>query len=67
MSERSSGAAVLVSQPFGLGMTVGMVVGFALGSFAALLVGEGVVKAAQRLIRHLSGGDDHVNFELLLQ
>lgn len=56
-----------MSQPFGLGMTVGMVVGFALGSFAALLVGEGVVKAAQRLIRHLSGGDDHVNFELLLQ
>jgi hypothetical protein len=66
MNERGS-AAVLTSPPFGLGITVGMVLGFALGTFTGLVFGEGVVEGFQRLIRRLTGGDDHVNFELLLQ
>lgn len=67
VSEQSGPATPLASQPFGLGITVGVVVGFALGSFLALWVGEGVVEGIQRLFRHLTGGDDQINFELLLQ
>ena len=57
----------LAAQPFGLGVTVGVILGFVLGSFLALWVGEGVVEGAQRLIHHWTGGDDQVNFEVLLQ
>ncbi|MBI4494908.1 MAG: hypothetical protein HY690_19205 [Chloroflexi bacterium] len=67
MNEYEGAAPVLASQPFGLGVTVGVVVGFALGTFLALWVGEDVLDGAQRLFQHLTGGDDQINFELLLQ
>lgn len=67
MSGHRSSAGTLANQPFGLGITVGVVVGFALGTFVALWVGEGVLDSAQRLISHLTGGDDQIHFELLQQ
>lgn len=67
MSQYRLAAVPLAGQPFRLGVTVGVVVGFVLGSFVGLWVGGELVESAQRLLRHLTGGDDQVNFELLLQ
>lgn len=54
-------------QVFGLGMALGVVLGFTLGSFLALLFGEEALSAVQRLASRLGGRDDQVNFELLIQ
>lgn len=54
-------------QTFGLGMTIGMLIGFALGSYAAFVVGDQLVEAAQSLTRRLLGDNNDPNFELLAQ
>ncbi|MCC6178257.1 MAG: hypothetical protein IT305_23380 [Chloroflexi bacterium] len=48
-------------------MTVGIVVGFVLGSVVAMRLGDEAVDAARELLDRVSGRRDRVNFELLLQ
>lgn len=52
---------------FGVGLGVGVLVGFAVGSVVALRLGDEVVEGARGLLQRLSGRSDRVNFELLLQ
>ena len=52
---------------FGIGMTLGVVVGFIVGSILALWVGDETLGAIRDLLDRLSGRRDRVNFELLLQ
>lgn len=52
---------------FGLGAALGSALGLVIGSLLAIWIGEGTLKAIQRGFRRLTGGDDHPNFELLLQ
>ncbi len=52
---------------FGIGAAVGSAIGFVLGSLIAYWIGEEAVRTIQRGIRHLTGNDDHPNFETLLQ
>ena len=54
-------------QLFGAGVTLGILVGFVLGSILAMRVGDDVLDATSHLIERLSGRHDQVNFELLLQ
>ncbi|GAB4216295.1 MAG: hypothetical protein OHK0022_57220 [Roseiflexaceae bacterium] len=51
---------------FGLGAAIGSAVGLILGSALTFWIGEGTVRAIQRGLRRLGGGD-HPNFEMLLQ
>lgn len=65
--------AILPKQSSGYllaGIGIGIVMGFALGSVATLLVGEKSLALAQQLWNRLSGvseNEDRVHFELLLQ
>jgi hypothetical protein len=54
-------------QFFGVGITLGILLGFVLGSLVALRVGDDVIDATTHLIDRLSGRHERVNFELLLQ
>jgi hypothetical protein len=54
-------------QFFGVGITLGIVLGFVLGSLLAMRIGDDVLDALNRLLDRISGRDDRVNFELLLQ
>jgi hypothetical protein len=38
-----------------------------LGSLLTFWIGEGTLRAVQRVIRRLTGSDDQPNFEMLLQ
>ncbi|HEU5088728.1 MAG TPA: hypothetical protein VFT99_14840 [Roseiflexaceae bacterium] len=52
---------------FGLGAALGSAVGLILGSLLTYWIGEETVRAVQRGLRRLTGGDDRPNFEMLLQ
>ncbi|MFO7167431.1 MAG: hypothetical protein DIU80_005315 [Chloroflexota bacterium] len=52
---------------FGLGAAIGSAVGLVLGSLLTYWIGEETVRAIQRGLRRISGGDDRPNFEMLLQ
>lgn len=52
---------------FGLGAAIGSALGLILGSLLTFWIGEGTVRAIQRALRRMIGGDDHPNFEMLLQ
>jgi hypothetical protein len=52
---------------FGLGAALGSAVGLILGSLLTFWIGEETVRAIQRGLRRLTGGDDRPNFEMLLQ
>jgi hypothetical protein len=54
-------------QFFGVGVSLGIVVGFVLGSLVALCLGDEVVDATSHLVDRVAGRHDRVNFELLLQ
>jgi hypothetical protein len=54
-------------QFFGVGVTLGILVGFVLGSLLAMRVGEAVLDGLTQLMDRLSGRRERVNFELLLQ
>jgi hypothetical protein len=54
-------------QVFGAGVSIGMLAGILIGSLVTLWLGEAAVHLAHRLIDRLTGGNDHPNFELLLQ
>jgi hypothetical protein len=52
---------------FGLGAALGSALGLVLGTVLTFWVGEGTLRAIQRGVRRLAGGDDHPNFEVLAQ
>lgn len=52
---------------FALGAALGSALGLVIGSILTFWIGEGTVRAIQRGIRRLAGGDDRPNFEMLLQ
>jgi hypothetical protein len=52
---------------FGLGAALGSALGLIIGSLLTFWLGEGTLRAIQRGLRRLTGGDDQPNFELLLQ
>jgi hypothetical protein len=51
----------------GIGLSVGVVVGFAVGSLVALRLGNEAADAMRGLFERVSGRNNQVNFELLLQ
>lgn len=51
---------------FGIGAAVGSALGIILGSLLTFWIGEGTLRAVQRGLRRLTGGD-HPDFEALLQ
>jgi gas vesicle protein len=55
------------SQFFGIGMTVGVLVGFVVGSVLALRLGDETLEAVKDLVDRFAGRNERVNFELLLQ
>jgi len=52
---------------FSAGVGVGVVVGLLIGSVVVTRIGEEAVGAVRGLIERLSGRNNRVNFELLLQ
>jgi hypothetical protein len=54
-------------QIFGLGISLGVVLGFVLGALAAWRFGDEAWDGIHGLIERITGRDDGINFELLLQ
>jgi hypothetical protein len=54
-------------QFFGAGVTLGILVGFVLGSLVAMRLGESVVEGLSHLMERVAGRRERINFELLLQ
>ena len=52
---------------FALGAAAGSALGLILGSLLTFWIGEGTLRAVQRILRRLTGSDDQPNFEMLLQ
>jgi hypothetical protein len=52
---------------FGLGLSVGVLIGMAVGSVLALRVGSDAVDTLRGLLDRVSARKNQVNFELLLQ
>jgi hypothetical protein len=52
---------------FALGAALGSALGLILGSLLTFWIGEETLRAVQRGLRRLTGGDDRPNFEMLLQ
>jgi hypothetical protein len=52
---------------FALGAALGSAIGLVLGSLLTFWIGEETLRAIQRGLRRLTGGDDRPNFEMLLQ
>ena len=52
---------------FGLGLSVGVLIGMAVGSVVALRVGSDAVDTLRGLLDRVSARKNQVNFELLLQ
>lgn len=48
-------------------MTLGILVGFVLGSLVAMRLGESVVEGLSHLMERVAGRRERINFELLLQ
>jgi gas vesicle protein len=63
----SRGLPTEPGQLFGLGVTVGVVVGLLIGSIFAVRLGEEAQETIRYLADRLAGRRDRVNFELLLQ
>ena len=54
-------------QLFGIGITLGVVVGFVVGSLLAMWLGESVLDSAGDLLNRIGDRKQRTNFELLLQ
>ncbi len=54
-------------QLFGVGVSLGILLGFVLGSLVAVRLGDDVLEIVSHLVDRFSGRHDRVNFELLLQ
>ena len=52
---------------FGVGVTLGILLGFVLGSLVAVRLGDDIASGLGHLLDRLAGRRDRVNFELLLQ
>jgi membrane protein YqaA with SNARE-associated domain len=52
---------------FALGAALGSALGLILGSLLTFWIGEGTLRAVQRILRKITGSDDQPNFEMLLQ
>ena len=52
---------------FGIGLSVGVVIGIAVGTVVAMRVGSDAMETLRGLIDRVSGRNNQVNFELLLQ
>jgi len=52
---------------FGAGVSLGMLAGILIGSLVTLWLGDAATDLAHRWIERLTGRDEHINFELLLQ
>ena len=52
---------------FGIGLSLGIVIGIAVGSIVALRLGSDAVESVRGLLARMSGRNNQVNFELLLQ
>jgi hypothetical protein len=52
---------------FGVGLSVGVVIGIAVGTVVAMRVGSNAMDAIRGLLDRVSGRNNQVNFELLLQ
>ena len=52
---------------FAVGASLGIVVGVVVGSVVAMRLGEEAVSVVRGWLDRMSGRDNHVNFELLLQ
>lgn len=52
---------------FALGAALGSAIGLVIGSLLTFWIGDETVQAVQRGVRRVSGGDDHPNFEMLMQ
>jgi hypothetical protein len=52
---------------FGIGLSVGIVIGIAVGSLVALRLGSDGIDTMRGMLARLSGRNNQVNFELLLQ
>lgn len=60
-------ASVHPSQFFGAGLTIGVLVGFVLGSLLARWLGDETLEAMRYLVDRAMGRRQRINFELLLQ
>ncbi len=67
MSDDESSTHCRVGAVLSVGLGVGVVVGFAVGSFVALRLGRETVDTVRGLFRRMAGRSNQVNFELLLQ
>ena len=54
-------------QFFGVGLTIGVLLGFVAGSIVSLWVGDDTLEAIRDTFDRLAGRRQRVNFELLLQ
>jgi len=52
---------------FGIGLSVGVVIGIAVGTVIGLRVGADAMDTLRGLLDRVSGRNNQVNFELLLQ
>lgn len=52
---------------FGIGLSLGVVIGIAVGSAVAIRLSPGTFDTVRGLLDRLSGRNNQVNFELLLQ
>jgi hypothetical protein len=52
---------------FGAGVSLGMLAGILIGSLVTLWLGDAAIDLAHRWIERVTGRDDQINFELLLQ
>ena len=67
MDEERVEPACRTGRAFGAGMTVGVALGFAVGTVLAMSLGDEAVEAVRGLLDRVSGRRNRVNFELLLQ
>jgi len=54
-------------QLFGVGVSLGILLGFVLGSLVAMRLGDDVLEIVSHTVDRFSRRHDRVNFELLLQ
>jgi hypothetical protein len=54
-------------QLFGAGVSLGILLGFVLGSLVAVRLGDDVLEIVSHMVDRFSRRHDRVNFELLLQ
>jgi len=67
MNDDESSTQCRVGAALSVGLGVGVIVGFAVGSFVALRLGREALDAVRSMFGRMAGRSNQVNFELLLQ